>query len=126
METTQQPGQCSAELQVFSKLPRHHKLRGVCNAGSTSNLTALPEELHVGGGGLHLQESKITALPEGLSVEGHLDLRGTKVKTLPVELSVGGNVYLPDGTVVSDVAEARKKLESARTGKHSIPGLSPG
>ena len=43
------------------------------------NITALPEGLTVGGS-LDLSGTGITALPEGLTVGGYLDLRGTGIK----------------------------------------------
>lgn len=35
----------------------------------------------------------ITSLPEGLTVGGYLDLRGTGITALPEGLKVGGNIY---------------------------------
>jgi hypothetical protein len=55
--------------------------------GKLHSLTALPEGLSVGGG-LDLCGTNITALPEGLSVGGYLDLRLTKITALPDGLSV--------------------------------------
>jgi hypothetical protein len=51
------------------------------------------EELNVKGG-LNLQFSKITSLPEGLKVERVLDLRKSKIKSLPEGLEVGGLLNL--------------------------------
>lgn len=40
------------------------------------------------------QYPRIYQLPEGFSVGGNLDLRGSKVEYLPKDLEVGGNLYL--------------------------------
>ncbi len=50
----------------------------------------IPDSLIVPG---DLNGTNITALPEGLSIGGSLNLRNTNVKVLPAGLSVGG--YLP-------------------------------
>ena len=47
-----------------------------------SKITSLPEGLTVGGS-LYLSGTQITSLPEGLTVEGSLDLRETKITSLP-------------------------------------------
>jgi hypothetical protein len=65
-------------------------------------------------------------LPERLSVNGTLDMRGTDITGLPEGLSVGGGVFLPDGTWARDVVEARQQLANKRAGKPGIRGLSPG
>ena len=39
------------------------------------------------------------SLPEGLSVGGYLDLRGTNITSLPEGLCVGGDLYWPDHLV---------------------------
>ena len=57
-----------------------------------TQITALPEGLSVGGS-LDLRGTQITALPEGLSVGGYLDLRGTQITALPEGLSVGGKIF---------------------------------
>jgi hypothetical protein len=50
--------------------------------GRCHSILALPEGLNVGGH-LDLRGTNITALPQGLSVDGHLDLRGTNITALP-------------------------------------------
>ena len=44
---------------------------------------------------LDLSETRITTLPENLSVKGDLDLSETGITTLPQKLSVGGKIILP-------------------------------
>ena len=43
---------------------------------------------------LSLRGTKITELPDNLSVEGYLDLKGTKITKLPDNLKVGGSLDL--------------------------------
>jgi hypothetical protein len=45
-------------------------------------------------GNLHLSDTPITSLPNGLKVGGSLDLTGTKIETLPNDLKVGGYLDL--------------------------------
>ena len=45
-------------------------------------------------GDLDLSNTKITSLPEGLSVGGYLDLSDTPITSLPEGLTVGGHLYL--------------------------------
>ena len=56
-----------------------------------TKITKLPENLSVGGN-LDLRETKITELPESLSVGGSLDLRETKITELPESLKVKGKI----------------------------------
>ena len=56
-------------------------------------INQLPEGLTVGGG-LDLRGTQIAALPEGLTVWGGLYLRGTKIAALPKGLTVGGGLDL--------------------------------
>ena len=58
-----------------------------------TKITALPDNLTVGGG-LDLSGTGITALPDNLTVGGWLDLSNTKITALPDNLTVGGNLYL--------------------------------
>ena len=60
---------------------------------SDTKITALPDNLTVGGN-LYLSDTKITALPDNLTVGGWLDLSDTKITALPDNLTVGGNLYL--------------------------------
>jgi len=87
---------------------------------SGSDVTALPENLVVGGwldlrytniiqlpaglkvgGSLYLQHTKITELPEDLKVGGFLDLSSTKITHLPEGLEVG-NIYLSSKLAASN------------------------
>ena len=43
--------------------------------------------------GLYLWKTKITSLPDNLSVGGSLDLKGTNITALPDNLSVGREIY---------------------------------
>ena len=77
------------------------------------SFTALPEGLSVGGD-LDLRGTPITALPEGLSVGGGLYLRGTQITALPEGLSVGGSLDLDCGRFYS-VEGARAKMSPSDT-----------
>ena len=50
-----------------------------------------PEGMTIGGS-LDLRGTGITALPEGLTVGGWLDLSGTGITALPEGLAVGGRI----------------------------------
>ena len=52
-------------------------------------------------GDLDLYNTKITSLPDNLSVGGNLDLRYTKITSLPDNLSVGGDMYLSNTKITS-------------------------
>ena len=71
-----------------------------------TGLTALPENLSVGGL-LYLDGcTGLTALPENLSVGGNLYLDGcTGLTALPENLSVGGNLYLNGCTGLTALPE---------------------
>lgn len=68
--------------------------------GKLHSLTALSEGLSVRGN-LDLGGTNITALPGGLSVGGNLDLCGTNVTALPDGLSVGGGLDLRDTDITA-------------------------
>ncbi|WP_407345114.1 hypothetical protein [Dickeya ananatis] len=72
----------------------------------------------------------ITSLPEGLSVGGSLDLRGTGITSLPEGLSVGGSLDLQDCTGITSLPEGLSVggyLDLRGTGITSLPeGLSVG
>lgn len=57
-------------------------------------ITSLPNELKVVGGNLYLAYTKITSLPDGLTVGGNLYLHDTPIISLPDGLKVGGDIYL--------------------------------
>ena len=74
-----------------------------------TNITALPEGLTVGGY-LDLEGcTNITALPEGLTVGGSLYLRGTNITALPEGLTVGGSLYLR-GTNITDTSKVNRNF----------------
>ncbi|MEG0614114.1 MAG: septation protein SpoVG family protein [Oscillospiraceae bacterium] len=73
---------------------------------SFTKITELPEGLTVGGY-LDLRGTGVTQLPEGLKVGGYLDLRGTGVTQLPEGLEVGGDLDLR-GTGVTQLPEGLK------------------
>jgi len=74
---------------------------------SHTKITSLPDGLTVGGN-LNLSHTKITSLPDGLTVGGWLDLSYTDITSLPDNLTVGGGLdlshtkitSLPDGLTV--------------------------
>ena len=57
----------------------------------------------------------ITALPEGLTVGGYLDLRGTGIQTLPEGLTVGGYLDLR-GTGIHNERKERRKVKTLQQG----------
>jgi hypothetical protein len=63
-------------------------------------VTALPEGMAIQGN-LNLQFSQIRALPEPLRVDGDLILRDTPIATLPDGLVVGANLWLEGSGVVA-------------------------
>ena len=74
-----------------------------------TGITALPDNLTVGGY-LDLENcTGITALPDNLTVGGSLDLRGTGIAALPDNLTVGGSLYLR-GTGITDEVKVNKTL----------------
>ena len=76
-----------------------------------TGITALPDNLTVGGS-LDLENcTGITALPDNLTVGGYLDLRGTGITALPDNLTVGGYLYLR-GTGITGEVKVNKKLSS--------------
>ena len=50
---------------------------------------------------LNLIGTKITSLPDNLTVGGYLDLQGTQITSLPDNLIVGGDIYLEDTQITS-------------------------
>ena len=61
---------------------------------SDTPIERLPDNLKRVGGSLHLQNTKITSLPDDLHVGGGLYLSYTPITSLPNNLRVGGNLYL--------------------------------
>ena len=81
-----------------------------------TGITSLPDGLVIDGG-LDLENcTGITSLPEGLVVGGSLDLYGTGITSLPEGLAVGGSLHLenctgitslPDGLAVGGILDLR-------------------
>ena len=66
-------------------------------------LEELNEMMEDNGGSLDLENcTQITALPEGLTVGGYLDLRGTQITALPEGLTVGGYLDLDNCTQIKN------------------------
>lgn len=53
------------------------------------------------GGSLYLSNTQLTALPDGLTVEGNLDLRNTPITALPEDLTVGGYLDLSNTPITA-------------------------
>ena len=76
-----------------------------------TGITALPDNLTVGGY-LDLENcTGITALPDNLTVGDSLYLRGTGITALPDNLTVGGSLDLR-GTGITGEVKVNKKLSS--------------
>ena len=73
---------------------------------SNTKITSLPDNLTVGGG-LFLCNTKITSLPDNLTVGGGLDLSNTKITSLPDNLAVGGSLDLR-GTLITSLPDNLK------------------
>ena len=87
--------------------------RDRCSICGGTKITALPDRLSVGGY-LDLRLTKITALPDGLSVGGGLDLRDTDITALPEGLKVGGKIFggpkPPRGSIGAEAARTLRYL----------------
>ena len=90
----------------LTALPENLSVGGYLDLRGCTALTALPENLSVGG---YLSLSGctgLTALPENLSVGGYLSLYGcTGLTALPENLSVGGNLDLRGCTALTALPE---------------------
>jgi hypothetical protein len=89
---------CIEEFARRFKMPVDEK---VCETGLVQDVKGqvysmynLPENLHVKN--LRLKGTPLETLPDGLTVDGDLDLTGSKIKTLPPGLKVKGTVTLND------------------------------
>ena len=81
---------------------------------TTPTLEELNKMMDRNCGSLDLEGTSITALPDGLSVGGSLDLRGcTGITALPDGLSVGGHLDL-DGTNVPAIYRDERGYELRR------------
>ena len=82
-------------------------------------ISILPDNLSTDGY-VNLRGTSVTNLPDSLSVGGFLDLRGTNVTTLPDSLSVSGYLaidgtsinFLPDGLSVGGDLIVSQNLEA--------------
>ena len=83
---------------------------------SGTKITALPDNLTVGGW-LYLRGTKISALPDNLTVGGGLDLRGTGITALPDNLTVGGWLDL-SGTKITNPTVKRLRHGEYVPGKY--------
>ena len=68
-------------------------------------------------GRLDLSGTKITALPDNLTVGGGLDLRDTGITALPDNLTVGGGLYL-SGTKITNPTVKRLRHGEYVSGKY--------
>ena len=70
-----------------------------------TGITSLPDGLVIDGG-IDLENcTGITSLPEGLVVRGSLDLYGTGITSLPDDLTVGGSLYLENCTGITSLPD---------------------
>ena len=90
----------------LTALPENLSVGGLLYLDGCTGLTALPENLSVGGN-LYLDGcTGLTALPENLSVGGNLYLNGcTGLTALPENLSVGGGLSLDGCTGLTALPE---------------------
>ena len=90
----------------LTALPENLSVGGCLSLDGCTGLTALPENLSVEGY-LSLNGcTGLTALPENLSVEGYLSLNGcTGLTALPENLSVGGSLSLDGCTGLTALPE---------------------
>ena len=87
------PGIAEEDLGSYLHIPGNLYLYG-------TKITSLPDGLTVGGY-LDLHGTNITSLPDGLTVGGYLDLYGTKITSLPDGLTVGGSLNLRETNITS-------------------------
>ena len=88
---------------------------------NNTNISSLPQGLHVGGGLDLYNCTSLIKLPQGLHVGGDLYLAGsTSLTTLPQGLTVGGDLYLNDCTSLTSlpdwVFELRQSVDAQNTG----------
>ena len=83
---------------------------------SGTKITSLPDNLTVGGS-LDIRWTKITSIPENLTVGGSLYIAGTKITSLPENLTVGGSLLLSKTPIESKEQEA-KKIKRLKNGDY--------
>lgn len=90
------------DLEAFSSniemLPRNVRIGGNICLGDCKNLKSLPDGLIVNGD-LDLSESGLTELPDRLIVGGNIDIRSTSIQELPDNLIVGGKIMMDENQV---------------------------
>ena len=113
-------------------LPRNIKIGG-CLVASGSKLETLPEGIRIGEYIDLGNCSNLRSLPDGLIVNGCLNLAGSPIKQLPNRLMVGGNLNilstkiekLPDDLQVKGRVCGSKKLLEACKINDNIPDDLP-
>ena len=91
----------------ISSLPQDLHVGGYLNLRDCTSLTTLPQGLHVGGD-LYLDDcTSLTTLPQGLTVGRYLNLEGcTSLTTLPENLRVGGSLNLSHCTSLTELPQS--------------------
>lgn len=95
------------DLEAFCSdietLPKNVRIGGNICLSDCKNLKSLPDGLVVNGD-LDLSESGLTELPDKLIVGGNIDIRSTSIQKLPDDLVVGGKIMMDvNQTNVSNV-----------------------
>ena len=85
------------------------KVNGDLDLSDNVEITFLPEGLEVNGY-LDLGGTPITSLPKGLEVGGSLDLSFTEITSLPDDLKVKRLVYVDNPDEIQCSEELREKL----------------
>jgi len=106
----------------ITALPDNLTVGGSLDLENCTGITALPDNLTVGDS-LYLRGTGITALPDNLTVGGYLDLRGTGITALPDNLTVGGSLYLRGTgiTALPDNLTVGGSLDLRGTGITALP-----
>ena len=82
-----------------------------------TKISSLPDNLTVGGP-LYLKNTKISSLPDNLKVGRSLFLSFTQITSLPNNLTVGGNLYLRDTPLTKKYSEEQiRKMIEEKGGK---------
>ena len=106
----------------ITALPDNLTVGGYLDLENCTGITALPDNLTVGGY-LDLRGTGITALPDNLTVGGYLDLSGTGITALPDNLTVGGYLDLRGTgiTALPDNLTVGGSLDLRGTGITALP-----
>jgi len=82
-----------------------------------TKISSLPDNLTVGRS-LYLKNTKISSLPDNLKVGRSLFLSFTQITSLPNNLTVGGNLYLRDTPLTKKYSEEQiRKMIEEKGGK---------